>query len=151
VLDLETGMQCAEFAGHVGGLELMELSRQIAWDYGTAWLVVERNNHGSEQLGLLEDKGYRRIFRGADGKGGYLTTTVSRPQMLARMSAALVETPQIFQSRHLLAECRTFVRLRNGGVGARNGSHDDRVMAFAIGLAARGEILGRQRVSELAS
>lgn len=143
VLDLETGMQCAEFAGHVGGLELMELSRQIAWDYGTAWLVVERNNHGAEQLGLLETKGYLRVYRGEDGRPGFLTTSVSRPAMLARMSLALAETPGIFHSRQLLAECRSFVRLRNGGLGARSGAYDDRVMAMAIGLAARLEILGR--------
>jgi hypothetical protein len=146
VLDMETGMQCAEFAGHVGGLELMELSRQIAWDYETAWLVVERNNHGAEQLGLLEQKGHKRIFRGADGQPGYLTTSVSKPAMLARMSLALVEEPGIFQSRKLLTECRTFVRLANGGVGARGGTHDDRVMAMAVGLAARVELLGRRRV-----
>ena len=146
VLDLETGMQCAEFAGRVGSLELMELSRQIAWDYGTAWLVVERNNHGAEQLGLLKDKGYLRIYSGEDGKPGLLTTSVSRPQMLAKMALALADSPEVFQSRKLLAECRSFVRLPNGGIGARSGAHDDRVMAFAIGLAARGELL-RKRVS----
>jgi hypothetical protein len=146
VLDLEMGVQCAEFAGHVGGLELMELARQVAWDYGTAWLVVERNNHGAEQLGLLAQKGYLRVYRGEDGKPGFLTTSVSRPAVLARMALALMETPEIFQSKALLAECRSFVRLRNGGVGARHGAYDDRVMAMAIGLAARAEILGRKRV-----
>jgi hypothetical protein len=144
VLDLDTGMQCAEFAGHVGGLELMELSRQIGWDYGVAWLVVERNNHGSEQLGLLEEKGYKRIYRGADGKAGFLTTSVSRPRILGQMSLALRDSPEIFQSAKLLAECRSFVRLGNGDVGARNGAHDDRVMAMAIGLAARAELLGKR-------
>jgi hypothetical protein len=149
VLDLETGMQCAEFAGHVGGLELMELSRDIAWDYGTAWLVVERNNHGAEQLGLLQTKGYLRIYCGLDGKPGLLTTSLSKPQMLAKMALALAESPEAFMSRKLLAECRSFVRLQSGGVGARNGAHDDRVMAFAIGLAAREELLGK-RASGLA-
>jgi hypothetical protein len=62
------------------------------------------------------------------------------------MALALMETPEIFQSKALLAECRSFVRLRNGGVGARHGAFDDRVMAMAIGLAARAEILGRKRV-----
>ena len=141
VIDRETGMQCAEFAGHVGGYELMELARQIAWDYNTAWVVVERNNHGSEQLGLLAAFGYREVFRGADGQPGYLTTSVSRPQMLGRMSAALIEEPGLFHSRKLLTECRSFVRLPNGNVGARSGAHDDRVMAMAIGLAARAELL----------
>ena len=95
VLDLESGLQCAEFAGHVGGLELMELARQVGWDYNTAWLAVERNNHGSGLLCLLEEKGYREIFKGTDGQRGYLTTSVSRPAMLARMSAALVEEPRL--------------------------------------------------------
>jgi hypothetical protein len=65
--------------------------------------------------------------------------------MLARMSAVLVESPEIFQSRKLLAECRSFVRLRNGGMGARSGAHDDRVMAMALGLAAREELLGKRQ------
>jgi hypothetical protein len=60
--------------------------------------------------------------------------------MLGRLGAALVEEPGIFQSQKLLAECRNFVRLGNGGTGARAGTHDDRVMAMAIGLAARAEI-----------
>jgi hypothetical protein len=145
VLDIETGLQCAEFAGHVGGLELMELARQVGWDYNTAWLAVERNNHGSGLLCLLEEKGYREIFKAADGQLGYLTTSVSRPAMLARMSAALVEEPRLFQSKKLLVECRSFVRLTNGSVGARSGAHDDRVMAMAVGLAARVELLGRRR------
>jgi hypothetical protein len=144
VIDRETGMQCAEFAGHVGGYELMEKAQQIAWDYNTAWIAVERNNHGAEQLGLLAAFGYREVFRGADGQPGYLTTSVSRPQMLGRLSAALVEEPGLFWSRKLLTECRSFVRLPNGNVGARSGAHDDRVMAMAVGLAARAELLGRR-------
>jgi hypothetical protein len=144
VIDKETGMQCGEFAGHVGGYELMEFVRQIAWDYQTAWIVVERNNHGAEQLGLLAAFGYREIFKGPDGQPGLLTTSVSRPQMLGRMSAALIEEPGLFHSRKLLAECRSFVRLPNGNVGARSGAHDDRVMAMSIGLAARAELLKRR-------
>ena len=143
VLDIETGAQCAEYAGHVSGPELMELARQIAWDFNTACLVVERNNHGSGLLWALADKGYREIYRGTDGEPGFLTTSVSRPQVLARMDAALRDSPAIFSSRKLLVECRSFVRLRNGSVGARSGAHDDRVMAFAIGLAARAELIAK--------
>jgi hypothetical protein len=57
------------------------------------------------------------------------------------LGAALVEEPRRFMSVKLLAECRTFVRLPNGSTGARAGLHDDRVMAMAIGLAARDELL----------
>ena len=57
--------------------------------------------------------------------------------------AALVERPDCFMSRRLLAECRGFVRLADGRTGARAGMHDDRVMAMAIGLAARAELAGK--------
>ena len=142
VLDMETGMQCAEFAGHVGGLELAQLVTGLAGEYNGAWLVVERNNHGSGVLALAETVcGYRRIYA-QSGQTGWLTTSVSRPAVLSRLGAALVEQPDCFMSRKLLGECRTFVRLANGGSGARAGTQDDRVMAMAIGLGARAEMVG---------
>jgi len=70
---------------------------------------------------------------------------VSRPAMLGQLNAALVEEPERFQSRRLLGECRSFVRQANGTSGAQAGTHDDRVMAMAIGLAARTELVGKGR------
>jgi len=141
VLDIETGLQCAEFAGHVSGHELAELTMALGREFNTAWIVVERNNHGAGLLWALEDRNYPRIFVGRDGKLGLLTTSVSKPQMLARMNAALIDEPAIFQSRKLLVECRSFVRLATGSVGARSGMHDDRVMAMAVAMAAREMLL----------
>jgi hypothetical protein len=63
---------------------------------------------------------------------------------LGRLDAALVEQPERFQSKRLLGECRSFVRLPDGRSGARAGTHDDRVMAMAIGLAARAEMLEKR-------
>jgi hypothetical protein len=146
VLELESGLQCAEFAMHLGGLELARLVTALAAEYNQAWLVVERNNHGSGVLALAETAcGYRRIYR-QTGQPGWLTTSISRPAMLGRLDAGLVEQPERFMSRRLLGECRSFVRLPDGRTGARAGTHDDRVMAMAIGLAARAELLeGRNR------
>jgi hypothetical protein len=144
VLDLETGLQCAEFAGHVGGMELSWLVAKLAAEYNQAWLVVERNNHGSGILALLESVcKYSRIYR-QGGQPGWLTTSLSRPAALGRLDAALVEQPERFQSKRLLGECRSFVRLPDGRSGARAGTHDDRVMAMAIGLAARAEMLEKR-------
>jgi hypothetical protein len=144
VLDMETGLQCAEFAGHVGGLELARQVTELATEYNRAWLVVERNNHGSGVLAHLETGcKYARIYW-QNGQAGWLTTSLSRPAVLGRLDAALVEEPGRFMSRRLLGECRSFVRLANGGTGARTGTHDDRVMAMAIGLGARAELLGRK-------
>jgi hypothetical protein len=143
VLELETGLQCAEFAGHVGGLELARLVTELAAEYNQAWLVVERNNHGTGVLALVETAcKYTRIYR-QGGQPGWLTTSLSRPAVLGQLGAGLVEGPERFQSRRLLGECRSFVRMANGSTGARAGTHDDRVMAMAIGLGARRELLGR--------
>ena len=68
------------------------------------------------------------------------TAYAATPQTAAK--AALVEKPECFQSRRLLGECRSFVRMHDGSTGARAGTHDDRVMAMAIALAARAELMG---------
>jgi hypothetical protein len=141
VLEMETGLQCAEFGGHVGGLELAQLITALAAEYNHAWLVVERNNHGTGVLALADTVcRYGRIYQ-QRGQAGWLTNSVSRPAMIGRLDAALVEKPECFMSQRLLAECRGFVRLADGGTGARPGMHDDRVMAMAMGLAARSELL----------
>jgi hypothetical protein len=91
-------------------------------------------------LALIETVcGYGRIYR-QQGQPGWLTTSLSRPAALGRLDAALVEKPECFMSRRLLGECRSFVRLADGGSGARPGTHDDRVMAMAIALGARAEL-----------
>jgi hypothetical protein len=72
---------------------------------------------------------------------------VSRPSVIGRLGAALVEEPELFQSGWLLGECRSFVRLPNGNTGAQSGTHDDRVMAMAIALAARAELAGKKTAS----
>ncbi len=141
VIDLATGMQCAEFAGHVGGLELARYVAELACRYNNAWVVVERNNIGSGVLAYLESScHYERLYR-QNGQPGWLTTSFSRPAAVNKLSVALVNHAGLIQSQRLLSECRTFVRLPNGGMGARPGAHDDRVMAMSIGLAAREEML----------
>ena len=143
VIDLESGMQCAEFAAHVGGIELAQQVASLARRYNEAPVVVERNNHGAAVIVALgESVGYHELWVARDGQPGWLTTTLSRPAMLARMAAVVMEQAEALNSRGLLMECRSFVRLANGNVGARGGTHDDRVMAMAIALAAREQMLG---------
>jgi hypothetical protein len=141
VLDIVTGLQCAELQAKLGTLELAQRAAELGREYDTAWLVVERNNHGSGVLAYLKSVCRYPRVRKQDGQEGWLTSSLSRPAMIGRLAAALVERPNIFQSRRLLKECRSFVRLRNGSTGAQSGAHDDCVMAMAIALSAREDLL----------
>ncbi len=141
VLELGTGLQCAELQARLPVLELAQAAAALAREYNDAWLVVERNNHGSGVLAYLKSVYRATKVYAQQGQDGWLTSSLSRPGMIAGLGAALVEKPDLFQSERLLRECRSFVRLRNGGTGAQSGMHDDCVMAMAMGLAVRGELI----------
>ncbi|HZD47634.1 MAG TPA: terminase [Silvibacterium sp.] len=140
VVEMETCLQCAELKGRIGGFELATEVAKLAGEYNQALVAVERNNHGSGILAYLSGVcRYPRIYV-QGGQQGWLTSQLSRPQMIGVLGAALVETPQIFSSERLLKECRTFVRHRNGKIAAQHGEHDDCVMAMAMGIAIRNEL-----------
>lgn len=148
VIDLGSGLQCAELRSHLEPLELAQTAAKLAQQYNRALLAVERNNHGSAVLAYLHTVcRYEPVYSGEGGQQGWLTSTVSRPAMLAALAAALVETPALFSSSRLLHECRTFVRGRDGRPAAAAGEHDDCVMAMAIALAVRTEVIGGKRLS----
>jgi hypothetical protein len=143
VIDVATGMQCAELQERLAPLELAREAARLAREFGGALVVVERNNHGSAVLAYLSTvERYERVYRQA-GQAGWLTTMASKPEMVSGLAALLVDRPQMFMSRRLLAECRTFVRGDYGRSGAANGTHDDLVMSMALAQAVRLEMVGR--------
>ncbi len=141
VLDLGTGMQCAELCGHFDPPALAQRVTELAGRYNGALVAVERNNHGHAVIAqMLTVHGYANLFPAADGeKAGWLTTRVNRPQMLELLAALLARSPELFHSRRLLEECRTFVRHENGRAEAERGAHDDAVMAMAIAASVRAQ------------
>jgi hypothetical protein len=56
------------------------------------------------------------------------------------MNSLLVERPQLFRSKRLLEECRTFINLPGARAGAAPGAHDDLVMAMAIAQSVRKQL-----------
>jgi len=140
VLEIETRLQCAELHARLTPLELAEEAAGLAKEYNGAWLVVERNNHGSGVLAYLHGVSRYPHIYAQNGQDGWLTSVIHRPRMLGALAAALVETPEIFFSKCLLQECRSFVRHRNGKICASTGAHDDCVMAMAMALCVRDEI-----------
>lgn len=140
VIEQRSGLQCAELRGHLAPRELAKRCAELAKEFNQALLVVERNNHGMAVLAYLSTiERYPSIYE-ERGQAGWLTTAVTRPAMIALLGAALASEPEIFSSLRLLAECRTFVRLRDGRTGAAAGVHDDCLMAMAIALQVRADI-----------
>ena len=139
VIDLTSGLQCAELRERLGTLELARVSAALAREYGGASIAVERNNHGAGVLAYLDSsERYANVYE-QSGVAGWLTSAGSKPGMVSRMGVLLAEQPELFYSSRLLAECRTFITAANGSTGAASGSHDDCLMAMAIAQAVRAE------------
>ena len=140
ILEQRTGLQCAELRAHIDPRELAKEAAKLAKEYNQALLAIERNNHGLAVLAYLTAvERYPAIYE-QNGRPGWLTTAVSRPEMVESLDAALSEEPEIFSSSRLLTECRTFVRRSDGRTEAAAGVHDDCVMAMAIALRVRTEL-----------
>jgi hypothetical protein len=139
VIEQRTGLQCAEFRGHIAPRELAKHCAELATEYNKAVLIVERNNHGMAVLAYVSTiERYPAVYE-ERGQAGRLTTAITRPAMIALLGVALSSMPEIFSSSRLLAECRTFVRQNDGRTGAAAGVHDDCLMAMAIALQVRAE------------
>ncbi len=154
VVEMETGLQCAEFAGQMDPQEMAAAVATLAREYNQALVVVERNNHGHTVLAYLQGpEKYTNLYE-QGGMAGWLTSSLTRPRMIAALGTLLSERTEMFHSARLLAECRTFIRLRHGGTGAAPGSHDDCVMAMAMAHAVRAErmeMAHRDRTQRMAS
>jgi len=160
VIDRASGLQCAELQQHLRPLALARAAAALAMEYNRALIAVERNNHGTAVLALLQTvERYPNLYRqnsGPDnspenspskgepsGEPGWPTTAASKPLMIARLAALLAESPRLFFSRRLLAECRTFVNYPGGRTAAAGGCHDDLLMAMAVAHSVRAELPAR--------
>jgi hypothetical protein len=146
VIEMQSGLQCAELQQRIRPRELAQVSAALAKEYGNALLAVESNNHGNTVLAYLEAVELYTNFYWQSRKKGWLTTAASKPMMVGHMGALLAESPQLFYSRRLLAECRTFVSFAGGKTGASSGSHDDCFMAMAVAQSVRAELLAGRKV-----
>ena len=140
VVEIGTGLQCAELQQKLRPAALAQVVAELAREYRDAVVAVERNNHGAAVLAYLESRErYANLYR-QNGLPGWLTTQASKPEIIAGLGVLLEHTPERFNSRRLLGECRTFVAAENGRTAAAAGAHDDLVMAMAIAQAVCAEV-----------
>jgi hypothetical protein len=137
VIERFSGMQCAELLGHFTPRELARWVTRLGREYCDALIAVERNNHGHAVLAYLTDRHrYPNLYE-ESGQAGWLTKAANRPKMIEHLAVILADAPELFFSRRLLQECRTFVRHADSRPGAAAGTHDDCVMAMAIAQMVR--------------
>lgn len=72
-------------------------------------------------------------------KYGFITTKITRPQIIANFKALFRESPEIESDKETLREMLSFVKHDNGKESAMDGKHDDLVMADCIA-----HFIGRQ-------
>lgn len=143
VLD-NLGRQVACYHGHIDPFEWGNVLMDLGKRFNTAYMIVERNNHGLTTLRRLQELNYPNLFiessvDSAYGdkltkRGGFLTTSKTKPLIIDNMAALLRQGESGVADMDLCQEFRTYVIDEKGSYNSQSGCYDDRVIAFAIAL-----------------
>ena len=141
VLDLDTGEQVAALHGIFEPAELALHCKRFAAKYNEAVVAPERNNHGHAVIAKLQDGDsqayWPNLYFHDDGRAGWPTNSATRPVMLSEFREAIDEGYMVVRDRHMLDECLTFKKQRNGKWEAAGGDHDDTLFKWMIGWQVR--------------
>ena len=146
VLDAATGEQVAKVRVRLEpapwGAMLYTLGRYYNWSY----LVPESNTWGigaleellrrAYPIGQIYERGRQADDRRTESvhKIGFETNTVTRPQLISSLDAAIREYAVLIRDANTLQECLTFVLDARGRPAGQQGCHDDEVFALALGV-----------------
>jgi len=120
---------------------------KLARAYNNSIIAVERNNHGHAMLlnlgngivrnGVVAYPPWPHLYLGPDKKLGWLTTPLSKNQMVQELDRVMRSGELVINSKPFIKEARRFVTLKGGGYGVPKAvGNDDIVMAQAIGVMA---------------
>lgn len=146
VLDVDTGEQVAKLRARMEpaafAVYLYDLGRWYNWAYE----VIEANRNGlgviQEMLRLAypvemlyhRDRKADDRIRGELHQIGFLTDTVTRPQLISSLDQALREYAISIRDPNTIQELRTFVIMADGKPVGQVGCHDDEVMSMALAV-----------------
>lgn len=146
VLDVDTGEQVARWRARREPAEFARWLIGLATYYNGAFVVPERNNHGTAVISALIAEGWplERMYNTRRDpydrrpallqECGWLTTAQSKPTMLAWLANAWREGWLQLRDGVTLAEVESFVTWPNGTAAAMRGEHDDCVIALALAV-----------------
>jgi hypothetical protein len=141
LLDRESGEEMASLHGHWEPDEFARHLAALGRAFGDCAIIVERNNHGHAVLATLRNgmgdrmEPYGNIGEGLDKRQGWLSNVHTKPHSIDLLATALRDGTITVHSQAALDEFQVYKVLKDGKTGASDGYHDDRVMAWAIGLA----------------
>lgn len=145
VFEYETGEQCAEYMGKTPPDKFGELLVEWGKKYNDALLIPENNTYGYMTCLQIRALNYPKLYFAAskgdpfnytpsDGDTpGFSTNTKTRAQILSRLEEAIRNNHCRIYSRRLYEQLHAFV-WTNGKAAASADSHDDLVIAAAIGV-----------------
>ena len=140
----------ALFHGHIDKDITLWIATQIAKWYNNALLVVESNVYDSANKeddtpfifeiikehydNLYASTDPEKIREGAPIKYGEFTSKSSKPAYIETYNSVIREKGYVERDEETINEGRTFEHKKNNKTGAKEGCHDDRIMATMIGL-----------------
>lgn len=145
VIEHLTGKQVAQWHGKVDPDLYAHILYWLGVRYNTAWLAVERNNHGISTLTELNKLRYPLLYvemipepPGKPRKRfGWLTNRATKPLCIDNLVSILREDRHRIQCEQTFGEMLTFVIKEDGSMEAQEGLNDDRVMSLAIAHQVR--------------
>tara|TARA_R110000824_G_scaffold60853_8_gene162394 strand:+ start:13832 stop:15433 length:1602 start_codon:yes stop_codon:yes gene_type:complete len=148
VLDAKTCEQIAEFRGRIPPDQFGLLLAEAGKRYNDALVCPENNTFGYTTILKLVEVGYKNLYfksakdkfnvlygsnpTGSVSKIGFHTNVATRGPILTLLEERLRNKTLKVRSSRLTEELKTFV-WKGNKAQAKKGSHDDLVMALAIG------------------
>jgi len=119
-----------------------ELLFYLSRYYNNAFLLVESNNMGIATLQKLESMGHANLYKqtkianvsNEDGERlGFRTTQATKPVIIGNLKKLIEDEGVWIPSNIMIQELKDYVSTAIGKTEAAPGTHDDTVMALAMG------------------
>lgn len=119
-----------------------ELLFYLSRYYNNAFLLVESNNMGIATLQKLEAMGHSNLYRqtkianvsNEDGQRlGFRTTQATKPVIIGNLKKLIEDEGIWIPSNIMIQELKDYISTSTGKTEAAPGTHDDTVMALAMG------------------
>ncbi len=144
IWDKTVDEEVATYSGRVPPRVLAEKAVHYAALYKNPEMIPEMNSMGVALIDKLDDLGYQNVYRRKEfdrvlrkqmKKVGWRTTASTKQLLISHFEELLRKrNPKVF-TRETVEEMKTFVYTDNAkkkGAGAKEGFHDDRIMATLL-------------------